>query len=589
MNGMTADALYVSLSRDLAPWIHESGPSEPVSSFAARALKDNLFKKLNTEVSPDADSKALTKFLQINETVGSWKLEVSTLEDELLLGELRACLYNFFNQYRSGHTMNIVSDYHEIASHGTLGPGKSVGSVHENFYSKLFDSELTATSSGLHRIYANYISQHPLWSEAESIRLARRGEGKVVRGNRLTFVPKTNDISRTICIEPVLNMFFQQGIRYILEDRLRQFFGIDVSTQQDKNRMLAKIGSERSLSDRRGGDDTTGLVTIDLSSASDSLGLEMLRSILDRTTYDSLTFCRSPYCELPNKEVLALNMISTMGNAFTFPLETILFSSVVFSAARVCGLSAAPQGSLRGTFLVSPHGERLGNFGVFGDDIIVPAVIAGKVLRLLKLLGFQVNAEKTFLEGPFRESCGADFYRGHDVRPVFCKKLELHQDSYSLINRLNQWSFEKGIPLRETVGTLLRYVPRYEVPPWESDECGIKIPLARWLTCKPKKRMGSYLYKRWVPNPPKVRIDTDKQMIFVPRGKKPIFYNEAGLYLAFLRGVIVNGSISVRHNRVRYTTKVGVAPNWECNPTMKNPFKGSFGGPDLERLAKITF
>lgn len=586
MKGMTSDALYVSLLEDLSDYT--SNDVFPTArAFAANALRDNLFKKLNTSVAPDADEKALAKFLQVNDYVGSWKLECETLEDELLIGELRSTLNSFFNPSSDACTTNVVSCPYEILSHGGTGPGKSLGSDYGNFYTKLFDSELTTTSAGLYRIYAAYISQHPSWAEAENIRLVRRGAPKVVGGNRLTFVPKTNDISRTICIEPVLNMFFQQGIRYILEERLRQFFGIDVSLQQEKNRTLAQIGSERSLLDRCSEIDKTQYVTIDLSSASDSLGLKMLKSILDRTTYDSLLLYSSRSCELPDGRSVDLNMISTMGNAFTFPLETILFSSVVLSAAKVSGLEPIFGKSLHGTCLISPHGSRLGNFGVFGDDIICPAILARKVLRLLALLGFKVNSDKTFLEGPFRESCGADFYGGVDVRPVFCKSLTSPQDFYSLINRLNLWSYKTGIPLRRTIRQLLKRVPHYEVPPWEAVDCGIWVPSTSLLKRR-RYKMGSFLYKRWIPLVPKLRIDSDAECIHTPRGKRPSYYNREGLYLSFLRGVITNGSISIRPDRVRYVTKVGIAPNWELNPTMKNPFKGSFGGPGLESLDHIT-
>lgn len=599
MKGITATALYLDLCEDLLPWItREGAPEQSPTSVACCALRDSLFKKLASDVSQNADELALGKFLSVNERCGSWQLDIQTLEDELLVGELRACLHGFFK----GNSMEpLLSDYHSFASYGSLGPGKSIGSHSDDFYTKLFDSELTCTSNGLYRMYRDYISSHPSWTEAEIFRLGRRGEAKVVRGNRLTFVPKTNDVSRTICVEPVLNMFFQQGIRHILEERLTAYFGIDLSTQQEKNRLLAQIGSERATCSALYGLDAEvqNLCTIDLSSASDSLSLGMLRAVMPSSTLDVLLTFRCPETQLPDGNWVKLNMISTMGNAFTFPLQTILFSSVVVAAARVSGLKChckeegAHCAHLRDTFLVSPHGRRLGNFGVNGDDIICPRVISRKVLRLLQLLGFQVNSDKTFgthnSSGLFRESCGADFYAGLNVRPVYCQSLDTPQDLYSLINRLNVWSFTQGIPLRKTLRRLLRAVPRYEVPPWEVDDCGIKVPLLRWCQNGTRKtKLGSIAYRRWVPARLAIRVDMETERILVPRGMKPISFNREGLYLAFLKGTIVNGQILLRPRRTVYTTKVGVAPNWESSPTMKNPFKGSFGGPALEKLACIT-
>jgi len=585
MKGITADALLVALDSDISHLIvHENAPEEGVRSFACRALRDSLMKKFISRVDPEADNRALAKFLAVNERLSTWTLSLKSLEDELLFNEFKSIVHKFLNPSGQG---NILFDSLDLTS-GAVGPGKSLGSDHNNFYSKLFDSSLTFTDESLYGTYATLIARYPLWLEAEENRIERRGIAKKVEGNRLCFVPKHDDISRVICIEPVLNMFFQQAARHSLEDRLRQFFGIDFAYQQEKNRELAQLGSERSLRDRTGFNSRSDYATIDLSSASDSIGLRMLEQILDPISFEVLKMFRSPVCRLPDGSAVCLNMVSTMGNAFTFPLQTFIFASVVTACARVSGLQELYESSgFCKTFLVSPHGSRLGTFSVFGDDIICPSVIAGKVIRLLNILGFEVNADKTFLEGPFRESCGSDFFRGQNVRGVYCRSLATPQDFYSLINRLNVWSFKNRIPLRRTVRLLLSRCPRFEVPPWEADDCGIKIPLTRYLA-KPIYRQGSFAYKRWVPKVSKIRIDTEKEVIFVPRGGKPILYNRTGLYLSFLQGVIRNGSITVRHDSTRYVTKWGIAPNWCESPTMKNPFKGSFGGQDLESLAYIT-
>jgi hypothetical protein len=86
-----------------------------------------------------------------------------------------------------------------------------------------------------------------------------------------------------------------------------------------------------------------------------------------------------------------------MGNGFCFPLETLIFAS----------LCAVSYDELR----LKP------DFKVYGDDIIVRKSCAARVLELLTICGFKANTDKTFLEGPFRESCGADF-EGEDVRPL---------------------------------------------------------------------------------------------------------------------------------------------------------------------------
>lgn len=590
-------ALSRFLLEDLTPvLVHENAPEQNSRSFAAQSLMENLTKKLVTEISPDADAKALEKFLAVNNSCGTWSLSYERLEDELLFGHLRDVLYKFVNYkseraYSSNMYDPVLSCYDQILDHGDLGPGASIGADMNDFYTKLFASNLSSTSEGLYRNYANYIKRFPDWAAAEETRRGLLGPPLIVEGNRLTFVPKSDEISRVICVEPVLNMFYQQGVKHLLEERLKSFFGIDLEKQQMKNRELARIGSERNVRTDFDSLDNR-LVTIDLSSASDSLGLRMLKNILPRQFLALLETLRCPYSKLPNGEKLELNMISTMGNAFTFPLQTLIFSSVVVACATVADIP-----------LVSPHGDRLGNWGVNGDDIICPTIIAGKVLRLLKLLGFCVNSDKTFIEGPFRESCGADYHNGISVRPVFAKKLDTPQDLYSLINRLNLWSYVTGIPLRKTQGYLHRLVPRLEVPPWETADCGIWVPLLDQVKRVYLDSNGTLSYKRWIPRGRRIYIDTRAECILVPRGRKPIRYNPSGLMIAFLKGHIGSGTlksgpgretwpvnfISVRSDRTHYQSKVGKAPSWESNPTMVNPFKDSPGGPDLERLACGTF
>jgi hypothetical protein len=252
-----------------------------------------------------------------------------------------------------------------------------------------------------------------IWSEAERFRDDLHGI-TVVESSKLSFVNKTTKIARTICTEPSINMWMQKGMASVLEDRLKRYFGVDIrghvndrtgiresEPQPDISRQMACAGSY----DER-------FATIDLESASDSLGLKMMELVLPRGMYKFLLSLRTPATLHPNKGVVPLHMISTMGNGFTFPLQTVLF----------CGVVKAVY-----TYLAIPF-NRFGkasdrSFSVFGDDIIVDARASRLVLRLLNLLGFVVNADKTFVEGPFRESCGADFYQEVNVRSVYCKKL----------------------------------------------------------------------------------------------------------------------------------------------------------------------
>lgn len=206
----------------------------------------------------------------------------------------------------------------------------------------------------------------------------------VVNNNKITFVPKTAITHRAIAIEPLLNGYLQKGIDLVMRKRLQRV-GVDLSNQQ-RNQQFAQIGSV---------DGSCGYVTIDLSSASDTLATEVVRYLLPPSWFDLLNACRSHEGELPNKLGIRYEKFCSMGNGFCFPLESLIFASAVSAAGGKLGVDSL----------------------VYGDDIITTPAVSHELLRNLDLLGFKVNKRKTFLAGPFRESCGGDWFKGEDVRP----------------------------------------------------------------------------------------------------------------------------------------------------------------------------
>lgn len=560
--GITLDALSACLNSDLGDLILSQDEYSPLElkEQNALALRKSLLKKYEFDVCSEANAAALSKFLGVNERCGNYKLELVSDRDHLLLGELKSILYQFCVPDQMSP---ILDSYDDILSYGKTGPGASRGANGNDFYTKLFSSPLTTTSEGLYIAYKHYIKRFPIWNDAELNRSNRYGKPDIVTGNRLDFVPKNVDISRTICIEPSLNMFFQLGVKHILEKRLSKFYGLDISKpangedapQQEKNRELAKLGSmfEKSW------------VTIDLSSASDSLSLKMLREIFPPNFLGWLESLRSPSMMMPDGSELALNMISTMGNGYTFPLQTVLFASVVYAAYRVSGIP-----------MERPRGRSLGNFGVYGDDIICRHEAVDDVFRLLELLGFQVNSDKTFVRGPFRESCGGDYFRGYQVRGVYVKKLQTQQDVYVAINTLNIWTARTGISLPRTVRYLyswLRSTERIFVPIAENADAGIRCCRSAVRHLLMDESVQAIKYSRYVPRPPKIRITDDSLMM--PGGSrkgkgkrktKALLFNPEGLFLAFLHGAIRDSTITLRHKRVVYRLKSVCTPYWDYIP-----------------------
>jgi hypothetical protein len=144
-------------------------------------------------------------------------------------------------------------------------------------------------------------------------------------------------------------------------------------------------------------DETDSFCTIDLSSASDSIATEVVRNLLPPNWFYLLDRVRSKFFRY-NDEVKPYHKFCSMGNGFCFPLQTIIFLAA-------CHASGAGKPGI--------------DYRVYGDDIIVRKSVFESVIALLAQLGFDVNKDKTFGSGPFRESCGADYFSGVDVRPVY--------------------------------------------------------------------------------------------------------------------------------------------------------------------------
>lgn len=247
----------------------------------------------------------------------------------------------------------------------------------------------------------------------------------VVSQSRLCFVPKDTRKNRTIAIEPELNMMFQRGIGKLLKKKLLRV-GIDLS-DQTRNQSLAFHGSVMG-----------NLATIDLEAASDSVSLEICRQLLPPDWMDAMELVRCKTVELPDGSSHKLHKISSMGNGFTFELETLVFWAL---AKAVCDEIDCVDKTV----------------AVYGDDIIVSTEAAARLIEVLRACGFRTNHEKTFVDGPFRESCGKHYFRGRDVTPFNVKKLQGNvTDALFLTNSFRlwwhrltgQWLSEKRLGLR---------------------------------------------------------------------------------------------------------------------------------------------
>jgi len=537
---LDADLFYNGCDGSVEPY-----PGITERQYAFQSLRKSFLKKFhNEETDPKRDNAALAKFESVNEACSVYREDVTSV-DELLwtaIGEAKS----FIDRFSHPEGMPLLT-LATIERGMAFGRGANIGAKSGDPYGKLAISRLTYTDPALLVLFKHTLDGRLLWNEQEQFR-SKNYPTSEVQGSRLTFVPKSNEISRTICTEPILNMFFQKGIGYVLEKRLREVVGIDLSTQPQKNRSLCRIGS---LTGRFG--------TIDLSSASDSMSLELVRKWFPDHIVRWLELTRCKKTTLPGGRSLDLHMISSMGNAFTFPLQTIFFTSLVVGAYRALDRK-----------IEYPRGDTIGNFAVFGDDIIVLQEAYNLVLKMLSYTGFSVNYDKSFNEGLFRESCGHDYFNGHNVRGVYLKKLLDDQDCYSAFNRLVAWSAKHGVYLNHSLRYLLDKVSkRIFVPLYEDDEAGFKVPTyhIKHLIRHSRRYQSGYLYEAAVRKPNMVRLPSSQDDLkAISRLKRVIpgwSYNPAGLLLLLLHGSISGGQLTLRLVSKKTEYRKRYSPNWD--------------------------
>lgn len=250
------------------------------------------------------------------------------------------------------------------------------------------------------------------WMDLTVCRFAK-GEGPLfVPGNRHTVVPKTAMIDRNIGIEPTVNLYFQLAVGSALRARMRKHAGWDLDNAASIHREMARQGSIDG-----------SLATMDLSNASDTLCKNLVRILFRDTGWlDVMEDLRSPKTRVGDQWHV-LEKFSSMGNGYTFELESCIFAALAWECLELKGH-------------IPVFGQ---NLAVFGDDIIVPSDCYSLVAAVLEWCGFEINTAKSFHTGPFRESCGGDFFAGEPVRGFYLKDTltkNNHQRTFSALNGL---------------------------------------------------------------------------------------------------------------------------------------------------------
>jgi hypothetical protein len=228
--------------------------------------------------------------------------------------------------------------------------------------------------------------------------------------SKLVDVPKDWDKPRLIAAEPLANMWCQQNIRHFMYSRVARTWlgGMIQFTDQTLNQALALVASLK----QRDPDGSDDLATVDLSEASDRITCPVVEAAFyaNEGLLAALAATRTQEVELPDGSIHRLNKFSTMGNACTFPVESLVFLGVALTA--FCWQKGLPPSGK------TWHLAR-GKVAVFGDDIIVPSDCREVLEWLLACIHMRVNSDKSFWTGRFRESCGVDAFDGINVTPAY--------------------------------------------------------------------------------------------------------------------------------------------------------------------------
>lgn len=230
-------------------------------------------------------------------------------------------------------------------------------------------------------------------------------------------------------------MIVQKVLGNCFRNLVKDHFGNDLATLQDvhKDRLVDK-----------------NIATIDLKNASDSISWELVQFLFPKGIVRALSRARSEMILGPDESYYILKKVSSMGNGFTFELMTLILTALC--------RTLDPTSS------------------VYGDDIIIANEHAYRLISALESVGFKVNLEKSFINSPFRESCGGNYHddfgyiKSYDF--IFPKTIHDQIIFFNKLNELDHIEFFRILrdDLLSVLDPALRG-PRY-CEPFDSSEGG---------------------------------------------------------------------------------------------------------------------
>jgi hypothetical protein len=377
------DFLQLVFARDGGRLLDEPSP-EAIQAIRQLTL---MFGKVRLPCRDTRVTKAFDDFVECEQQMKAAEFQLS-LDDLSEFGRISDMLF-------ADAFSRLDLDVYDGVIVGQHGPGATADKLRGN--AKFNQREWTDRLEEYFPAMENLIPSYRFIPDLDDLQWLDPGSELPVR---VVSVPKTMKTPRIIAIEPTCMQYMQQGlmvrlVKYLESNNLtRGMIGI---LDQFPNQELAREGSL-----------TGELATLDLSEASDRVSNQLVTTMLGHFPHLSgaVQATRSVRADVPGHGIIPLVKFASMGSALTFPIEVCVFLTLIFvGIQKSLGRRLTPRdvASLRG------------QVRAYGDDLIVPVTAVPSVVETLELYGFKVNRSKSFWTGKFRESCGKEYYNGHDV------------------------------------------------------------------------------------------------------------------------------------------------------------------------------
>jgi len=344
-----------------------------------------LCYKLELPYSAEQNQAVLDKFVATDQNLPSLEVDSVVSEARRIVGEV----FKGFDPY------DILPKH---------GPGAVATGEHDEdkwAFKRKYDR--------IHRVYPYYEyfvpSRQSLLHDIPRYRLLEKQEYGIAR---VCLVPKDSRGPRLISMEPLEYQFIQQGLGRAVMSWLERHpltrGWVNFTTQEVNQEVVVKTTR-----------DDLPLVTVDLSEASDRVSLDLVKHLFGDVPelLNCLLATRTEGTILPDKDstYVKFKKFAPMGSMLCFPVQAVVYFALIRAIERYWHLPTCSY--------------------VFGDDLIVHQQTYPHLVRHFHKLGMQVNEGKCFTQGPFRESCGMDAFKGVPVtytklRKVFpCDKRDL--------------------------------------------------------------------------------------------------------------------------------------------------------------------